>query len=223
MSNPVRRQIFDALKSALAVPGDPAPEPPPLPMPPMTDQQRVDRLSELMTAIRTEVHQTAAADWPSVLQQVLSEKGIKELAYGPQSELGPTIAAAWEESTQETLPALVPYDDNIEAFKDRLFEIDAGITATVGAVADLGAVILWPDTAEPRLLSLVPAVHIAVLKASTIYETLDQVIERQRWSQGMPTNALLISGPSKTADIEFKLVFGVHGPKEMVMIIITDQ
>ena len=221
--NRVRRQIFDALNSALAIPGDPVPEPPAPSTPSMTRHEKINRLSELMTAIRTEVHETTAADWPSVLQQVLSEKGVKALAYGSRSKLGPTIAAAWKAAAQNALPVLVPYDDPIEDFKSRLFEIDAGITTTVGAVADVGAVILWPDATEPRLLSLVPAVHIAVLKASTIDETLAAAMARHRWSQGMPTNALLISGPSKTADIEFKLVFGVHGPKEMVLIIIADQ
>ena len=51
-------------------------------------------------------------------------------------------------------------------------------------------------------MSLVPAVHLAVLKAGKIYQTFSEAIREGRWAEGMPTNALLISGPSKTADIE---------------------
>ncbi len=80
--------------------------------------------------------------------------------------------------------------------------------------------ILWPDAREPRLLSLVPAVHIAVLQAGTIYNTFAEAMSSERWPEGMPTNVLLISGPSKTADIELVLTFGVHGPKELIVLIV---
>ncbi|WP_278366532.1 LUD domain-containing protein, partial [Marinobacter salarius] len=42
----------------------------------------------------------------------------------------------------------------------------------------------------------------------------------QNWAAGMPTNALLVSGPSKTADIEQTLAYGVHGPKELIVLVI---
>ena len=45
-------------------------------------------------------------------------------------------------------------------------------------------------------------------------------MKAQNWSSGMPTNALLISGPSKTADIEQTLAYGVHGPKELIVLMI---
>jgi L-lactate dehydrogenase complex protein LldG len=88
-----------------------------------------------------------------------------------------------------------------------------------GGVADTGAIVLWPDEHEPRLMSLVPPVHVAVLDADTIAGSLSEMMQKENWADGMPTNALLISGPSKTADIEFTLVFGVHGPKELVVLI----
>jgi L-lactate dehydrogenase complex protein LldG len=63
---------------------------------------------------------------------------------------------------------LVPYSGPVETFKEALFTIDAGITGVRGAVADTGAIVLWPTPAEPRLMSLVPPVHVAVLDADTI-------------------------------------------------------
>ena len=70
----VRQQIFDALNDALAIPGDPAPAPPVVAAPALTSEAKIARLTELMTAIRTEVHQTTADAWLSLLQQVLTEK-----------------------------------------------------------------------------------------------------------------------------------------------------
>jgi len=48
-------------------------------------------------------------------------------------------------------------------------------------------------------------------------------MENECWIENMPSNALLISGPSKTADIELTLAFGVHGPKELVVLIRTKR
>lgn len=45
----------------------------------------------------------------------------------------------------------------------------------------------------------------------------------QDWAHHMPTNALLISGPSKTADIQQTLAYGAHGPSELVVLLLTDQ
>jgi L-lactate utilization protein LutC len=74
------------------------------------------------------------------------------------------------------LPELVPYAGPVETFKADLFEIDAGITSVRAGVADTGAVVLWPTPDEPRLMSLVPPVHVAVLDADTIYNSMSEMM-----------------------------------------------
>ena len=118
------------------------------------------------------------------------------------------------------LPELVPYEGDIEEFKEDLFHIDASITSTAGGIAETGALILWPDRKEPRLMSLVPPIHIAVLEADKIFNTLSEAIQTEYWAAKMPTNIVLVSGPSKTADIELTLAFSVHGPKQLLVFIL---
>jgi len=193
---------------------------PPLPTRETLNREaKLERLAELMTAMRTEIHIVDADRWIDSLKELARAKGWKRLLYGPGAPVGAALQAAWTPDT-EGLPALVAYDEPVETFKEDLFfDIDAGITGTRGGVADTGAVVLWPTPQEPRLMSLVPPVHVAVLDADTIYDSLAAMMAAENWAAGMPTNALLISGPSKTADIEFTLVFGVHGPKELILLI----
>ncbi len=118
---------------------------------------------------------------------------------------------------------LRPYDAQVETFKAELFQsVDAGFTTTVGGVAETGGLLLAPGPQEPRLLSLVPPLHLALLRASTLHDTLWSAIRALGWGQAPPPNALLISGPSKTADIEQTLAYGVHGPKRLVVVVMDD-
>jgi L-lactate dehydrogenase complex protein LldG len=121
---------------------------------------------------------------------------------------------------EEGSPDLTIYDGRYEDRKAEVFEALAALTTTRGAIAETGSLILWPNEAEPRLLSLVPPLHIALLDADRIYDTLWWTLTEENWQDGMPTNVVLISGPSKTADIEQELTFGVHGPKELIVLVI---
>ena len=101
--------------------------------------------------------------------------------------------------------------------------IPASLTGARAAIAETGTLILWPDAHEPRLMSLVPPVHIVLLDASKIYNTFFEAMTSEGWSAGLPTNALLISGPSKTADIQQTLAYGAHGPKELVVLLLEES
>jgi L-lactate dehydrogenase complex protein LldG len=181
-----------------------------------SNDEKLQRFTERMNEVRAEVHLTTEADWPADLIRILKEKGAKRLAYGPATSHGERMQDAIASGGVE----LFPYTAEIEQWKTQLFEeIDASLTGCRGAIAETGSLILWPDEAEPRLLSLVPPIHCVLLPATSIYSTFAEAVDRQGWAQGMPTNALLISGPSKSADIAQVLAYGVHGPKSLVVLV----
>ena len=97
-----------------------------------------------------------------------------------------------------------------------------GDFANPAGVADTGSLVLQPGPGEPRTLSLVPPLHIAVLPARRLYASLAAAWSALQPQADMPTNLLLISGPSKTADIQQVLAFGAHGPKELVIVLVND-
>ena len=75
---------------------------------------------------------------------------------------------------------------------------------------------------EPRALSLVPPLNIILLNASAITASFLTLVQAQKLPAQLPTNVLLISGPSKTADIQQTLAYGAHGPKELIVLLLTD-
>jgi L-lactate dehydrogenase complex protein LldG len=216
MSNPVRERILNNLRNGLQEAELPVPEAATLPSLTLTPEEKIDRLKRLMEAVHTEVHLVHGDEWVTELKNLLKQKKLNRLVYAPGTPIGNALEANWENG----LPPLLGYTEDIESFKETLFDSDASITSTRGGIAESGALILWPNDKEPRLMSLVPAVHIAILEADTIYNTFSEAMTGLEYAKGMPTNALLISGPSKTADIELTLTFGVHGPKELIVFIV---
>ncbi|MDY0220537.1 MAG: lactate utilization protein [Desulfobacterium sp.] len=220
MTENTRERILKRLRSAVSDRQELPAVPPALQTPPLSRDEKLERLKTLMTAMRAEVHVVPKESWTDRLKEILRAKELKQMLYAPGTPVGDAVKAAWA-GGDEGLPALRAYDAAVETFKDELFTMDAGITGTVGGIAETGALILWPDEKEPRLMSLVPGVHIAVLDAGRIYETFAEALEEGDWVNQMPANALLISGPSKTADIELVLAFGVHGPRELIVLVLS--
>lgn len=183
-----------------------------------SSSDRVLRLRRCMEAARTEFLEATEAAWPEKLNGFLLAEGLRRVAFPPATDAGRRLTAACPAGGDVTL---VPYDRPVEEMKDALFsEIDAGFTTARGAIAETGSLVLWPSPEEPRLLSLVPPIHIALLDRRTIRDTFEDVLREERWAEGIPPNALLISGPSKTADIEQTLAYGVHGPKRLVVVLV---
>jgi L-lactate dehydrogenase complex protein LldG len=219
MSKESRERIFARLTAGSRQTTNPMVAPDPITPQTYSRDEKIEKLKALMEAMRTEVHITSASSWIQQLEDILTQRQLNSLVYPPQTDLGEALENHWESAATD-LPQLLPYETAIEDFKERLFTIDAGITTVAGAIADPGALILWPTDKEPRLMSLVPSIHIAVLEADNIYSSFLEAMQAGKWATRMPTNVVLISGPSKTADIEMTLAFGVHGPRELIVLIL---
>ncbi len=193
--------------------------PPVTRQPNWSQQERVARFSELLQAVRAEVHHTTATAWPGLLQRLCREQGIESLLYAPDGPIGAAIESGWH--TADDATRLVTHQGPVDDWKDPLFfSIDATVTSARAGIARTGTLVLWPTPAEPRSWSLVPPIHIVVLQADAIHDTFAELIEQEGWHTGMPTNALLISGPSKTADIEQTLSYGIHGPVRLIVLVV---
>ena len=169
-------------------------------------------------AARAEVHDTDASGWPDLLLSLAAAKGLRTLLVGNDTRHGATLAAMPQDAV--TIRA---YRETAAGWCDEFFDsIDAAVTTARSAIADTGSLILWPDAREPRLMSLVPPVHFVLLDARAIHADLHAAMTAEHWAAGMPTNALVISGPSKTADIQQTLAYGAHGPREVIVLLCRD-
>jgi L-lactate dehydrogenase complex protein LldG len=100
-----------------------------------------------------------------------------------------------------------------------IFRFDTGISTVQAAIAETGTLVLDSTRERHRLVSLVPPVHIAIVRASQIYRTLSEVLALIRKDKEVSPAVTFITGPSRTADIELTLAIGVHGPQELYVII----
>lgn len=101
-----------------------------------------------------------------------------------------------------------------------LFAYDVGITTAQAAIAETGTLVLESDQERHRLVSLLPPIHIALVDAADVCATLGEALRLVRPNGSEMSRAItFITGPSRTADIELTLTIGVHGPKELYVIV----
>jgi L-lactate dehydrogenase complex protein LldG len=115
-----------------------------------------------------------------------------------------------------------------EPAKDALFAADVGITGVDWLVAETGSIVLASRPGQARSLSLLPPLHIAVAERAQLIPDLFDLFDnaliaptpRRPDAPSPPSCLTIITGPSKTGDIELRLVTGVHGPGEVHVVLI---
>jgi L-lactate dehydrogenase complex protein LldG len=110
-------------------------------------------------------------------------------------------------------------------FRQIAIAAGVGVSGVDYALADTGTLVLLARKGQARSISLVPPVHIAIVKPDQMISGLDDLFQLLRFEKGVSdlgSAVTFITGPSRTADIELTLVVGVHGPQELHVVIIPN-
>lgn len=182
--------------------------------------QRLARFKQGLLAAHAEV-----LSLPSASQLVACLLELYQKHHWQSAMCG--VGGEWHSLIKQVLAdklKLTPFEQSFEQYKQSLFEtIQVTFSACDAGIADTGSLVLKPSADEPRSLSLIAPCHVAVIKASQIVDNFTQLMLAQNWRKGLPSNVVLISGPSKTADIQQTLAYGAHGPSELIVIVLEDE
>ncbi|MFQ5806183.1 MAG: lactate utilization protein C [Phycisphaerae bacterium] len=183
------------------------------------DERLAERFTQAATSIGARVHPATIADWLDVVAGLLPALRIGCVAI-PRAGDG-FFEAEQVEQLKQRLAA-----DGItarsETDDETLFSAEAAITGVVAAVAETGTLVCESQPTVARGSSLIPPVHIAVVTHSQLLPDLCDCFDALSERSELPANVSLISGPSKTADIEGVLVTGVHGPGDVQVVLVRE-
>ena len=166
----------------------------------LTRTERVELLAERLGDYRADVHR-------------VTEREIA--ASVPAGRIGiPTgLPAAWRPPGAIEANGLSPHE---------LDALDGALTGCTVAIAETGTLVLAAGPAEGRrALTLVPDLHVCVVRPEQVVETVPEAFHALRGLERRPLT--FVSGPSATSDIELQRVEGVHGPRTLVVLIVEEE
>lgn len=131
----------------------------------------------------------------------------------------PGVAAALQSSGIDRLDHDVPEDGRLQ-HQLGYSGVEVGVTGADAGLAESGSVVLVHGEGRPRMASLAPEVHIVLLDLDVLERSLTQWAQKNPDLAGGTTNLVLVTGPSRTGDIEQQLNLGVHGPRHLHIVMI---
>jgi L-lactate utilization protein LutC len=208
-----REEILQRVRTALGRSGSEAPPVPPpvrLRLPDAGFEARVASFTARLEALAGRVCRAATAHDAGAL--VARELGNR------------TAVASNAPYLQQCGISSLPRVTSGIASRDRLRELcataEVGITSAEYVLADTGTLVMLSSPHEARLVSLLPPAHIAVVPCGCILTGLDELFTLLPNPAAIASSMVLITGPSRTADIEQILVRGVHGPGQILVILV---
>ena len=181
---------------------------------PRRDHDLLTKFAAELDALGAKFSVCSEGDLPEKILELLRRRGIEETlawdaAHLPDGLLEKLTAAGIQVSHPNR--GTIPTSSRVRA----------GLSGASAAIAETGTILLTGGPGQPLIASLLPEIHIAVLWEKDVVEQLGQVLLLEQIKQAPA--AVLISGPSRTADIEMTLTIGVHGPGELHVICIENK
>ena len=224
MSNPVRQDILDKLSGAPAV----APKARPVfsirPVLPPDREELIERFAANVEEQTGVVHRVSQPDGvKAVLLKIARELNISTVISSTDDTLLPLNLPNWGKDSGLEIITAEKFTDR-EDYREWIFnKAQAGITGADYGIAESGTICLVHNRKQPRLISIAPLIHIALLPVERIVSVYEEVLESLYADSALPpAHISLITGPSMTADIQGGQFRGMHGPGRLYVILIGE-
>lgn len=213
--------LADLLARLRGSPVDDAPELPAAPLagrgalPP--DAVLVDVFRAAASRAGCWVTTATAGDWVERTVALLRDADVRRVVVAPDER---TALAAAQGALLTKACAAAGIEVTLATDDATLFDVPAAVTGVLAGVAETGTLVCASGPGAARGVSLIPPTHIAVVAAEQLVADLADAFALLE-GQVLPSNVNLITGPSKTADIEGVLISGVHGPGVVQVVLVA--
>jgi L-lactate dehydrogenase complex protein LldG len=222
MKQSARDEILSRLKSAPREPVASRPDRPALREFSLTRDELIEMFSKHLVQETGVVHRVKdRQEALEKLSQIAREEGLKKVMISMDDVVAPLDLVEW--GKRNDVGVMTPTDfGSRDSYVDAVFdEADAGITGADFAVAESGTLGLAHHRDRPRLVSLAPILHIAIVPVDRIVAVYEQAIEKVFGKQkNLPSQFCFVTGPSMTGDIRGVPFKGMHGPRKVIVILL---
>lgn len=208
-----KEAILGSIRSALGrQAGAPAPVPPPvrIVVPEVSLEARTAQFLQVLEGLNATTYDAATPEEAiSHIEGLLAGRAALASNAPLLAELGIV-----------SMPGVLSGVMDLETLRDEAEARPIGITSADYALADTGTLVMLASVAEARFVSLLPPIHVALVPRERLLTGLDELFDLVPKPAAVSSSMVLITGPSRTADIEQILVRGVHGPGELHVVLL---
>lgn len=198
----------------------PAPEHDPGPLvPDLPDVDLVDRFAAALTALDGTIH---TGDPLEAIDGIIALHGPGPILAWDDDQLQvPGASQRFADSGCTRIDGVVPSSaDGRRMHQRSYYDVTYGLTGAEAGFAETGSIVVRSGPGRPRMASLIPLVHVVLLPKDRIVRSPMHWLVDEGSDPAGAANVVYITGPSRTADIEQRIELGVHGPRELHVILI---